>query len=507
MQIQRIGVIGGGTAGYLTALGLKKHFPKTTVELIESSKIPVIGVGEASTPYLGHYLHNILEIDLKEFYESARPTWKLGIRFDWGKSPDNIFNYPFGKTSLGKASQISGNLNRSSPASLLMDDKRFPIFKNDLTSKGSITTGLYNYKFAYHLDNRRVVQFLQNKANDFGIVRKDEMISTIETDEHGESVKAIKTEKGEILKYDIYFDCTGFRSLLLGKTLNSTFISYDQSLFADSAVTGHCPLEEQIAPYTFSRVMNHGWCWDIPTQKERHIGYVFSSEFCDEVEAKHELISRFKDVSNISVLRFSSGRRSHFWKGNVVGIGNSHAFVEPLESTGLHMIVQSIITVINAIKLKNKIPEDITSVNNLINNQWDYLRWFLAMHYKFQGKSSTPFWLACRNQTDISGIQDLIDIFSNRGLLTELSNNEKFVIMEYIKDPLFSLRGIDQILLGMGIEPGVKAKYSDHEINEWMDYEKQMENEVKSAIFQKDAINLLEIEPSLLGHPKDLSDL
>ncbi len=507
MNIRRIGIIGGGTAGYLTALGLKKTFPEFTVELIESSEIPVIGVGEASTPYLGHYLHNSLELDLQEFYRSVRPTWKLGIRFDWGAGPAHVFNYPFGKTELGKANKFSGDINRSSITSMLMTHKRSPVFRKGKNGRTTIDSRLQDYKFAYHIDNKSFVSYLQKKADDFGVQRLDKKITRVIPNDKSGTISMVMSESGEKFRYDLYFDCTGFRSLLMGEALQSDFISYGKSLFADTAVISTCPHDGPMRPYTYSRTMNYGWCWDIPTQDERHLGYVFSSRYCSVEEAVNELMARFKIINTPTTLRFKSGRRTHFWKGNTIAIGNAHAFVEPLESTGLHMIVQSILAVIESIDGEGGIKVDSETVNDQINSHWDYLRWFLAMHYKFQGRLNTPFWAACRDETDISGIQDLVDIYTNRGLLTELGKNEQFVLMEFIKDPLFSLRGIDQVLLGMGISPGIGISYSENDYKKWETHERLLEKELVNAIPQREALEILNADPSLLGHAKDLSDL
>ena len=173
-----------------------------------------------------------------------------------------------------------------------------------------------------------------------------------------------------------------------------------------------------IKPFTTAETMNAGWCWNTPSVEDDHRGYVFSSQFLSDDEAAEEMRSKNPGMGDHRVIRFKTGRREHFWKGNVVAIGNSYGFVEPLESTGLHMIILEINQLVLNFPRSKKDTAIRGIVNRTLNAHWDDVRWFLAVHYRFNKKLDTPFWQACRNAVDIGGAQERVDLFRERTPLT-----------------------------------------------------------------------------------------
>lgn len=446
--IRTVGVIGGGTAGYFTALALKAKRPWLDVSLVESRDIPIIGVGEASVSYMVMFLHHFLGIDAAEFYQRVRPTWKLGIKFEWGTRPEGFvapFDWGTGSVGLVGSLRETGNVNEATLEAMLMTEDRVPVYRGE---KGHVSLLKY-LPFAYHMDNARLVRYLTELAERRGVRHVDATVAEVRLagpDRVGELV----TTDGRRLSYDFYVDCTGFRSLLLEKALGTPFESYASSLFTDSAVTGVRAHGGHIKPYTTATTMNAGWCWTIPTPEEDHLGYVFSSAMIDPDEAAAEMARRFPGVTRDALVRFRSGRHRDAWRGNVMAVGNSYAFVEPLESSGLLMIATAVQILLRLLPVSHRDPMPAEMANRALAHRWDAIRWFLSIHYKFNGRLDTPFWKEARTNTDISGMEPLLRLFQAGAPLTA---RDPFT--RYLADgaaPLFyGLEGIDTMLLGQGV--------------------------------------------------------
>ena len=414
-EYRTVGIIGGGTAGYLTALALRKKLPHLQVTLIESPTIPIIGVGEGTTPIMVKFLHAYLERDVHELYEKVQPTWKFGVKFEWGQPGDYYFNYAFHPGPILDAVYYGGEFNEYSLGSLLISNERAPIVANE---GGQLTSLIDRIPFAYHLDNGRFVAYLKEQAVRDGVELLELSVTEFAPTGDGESLDHIVTDDGEERRFDLYVDCTGFRAEIMGETLGSPFHSYEGSLFCDRAIVANVPHGGHIKPFTTAETMNAGWCWNTPSVEDDHRGYVFSSQFLSDDEAAEEMRSKNPGMGDHRVIRFKTGRREHFWKGNVVAIGNSYGFVEPLESTGLHMIILEINQLVLNFPRSKKDTAIRGIVNRTLNAHWDDVRWFLAVHYRFNKKLDTPFWQACRNAVDVGGAQERVDLFQERTPLT-----------------------------------------------------------------------------------------
>ncbi|AFZ26486.1 2-polyprenyl-6-methoxyphenol hydroxylase-like oxidoreductase [Cylindrospermum stagnale PCC 7417] len=414
---QTVGILGGGTAGYLTALAFRALRPDIKVTLIESSAIPVIGVGEATTPELVKFLHSprFLGLDIVDFYQRVRPTWKLGIKFQWGLPDDYEFTFPFQRGRLLESHLYESTLNNQSLGAMLMSGDRIPVFDQ---GDGTPLSLLHQVRWAYHLDNRRFIRYLKEEAIAAGINHLDVKISDAQMSADGENITHLITEDGRQLAYDLYIDCSGFRSFLLEQKLGSKFVSYAGTLGTDHAIAATVPHNGTIKPYTLAETMNNGWCWNIPFEDADHRGYVFSSAFCSDEQAVAEMRAKNPGMSEPSLIKFRSGRHEHFWKGNVVAIGNSYAFVEPLESTAIHMIVQELELLLTHFPASKRDQAVKSVLNRKINHRWDSLRWFLGIHYKFNHRLSTPFWQAVNRDTDISGAAERVALFQERAPLS-----------------------------------------------------------------------------------------
>ncbi len=436
-------VVGGGTAGYFAALALKREFPDVDVTLIESSKIPVIGVGEATTTLMPPFLHVQLGLDIVELYRDVRPTWKMGIKFDWGLPGDYYFNYPFGNGNPVEAYAHDGHINDQSLCSLMMSADRAPIVLDD---DGEPVSLLEHMPYAYHLENESFVAHLAKCARRAGIRHLDAEIETVVPTADRESVDRLILDDGRELRADLYVDASGFRALLIEKALGSSFISYASSLFCDTAVVAEVPRRGPIQPYTTAQTMDAGWCWRIPVEDEDHRGYVFSSAHLTVDEARDEMRAKNPDMGDTWTVRFRSGRHEEFWKGNTVAVGNAYGFVEPLESTALHMVVAEMRVLIRCLRSAADGRCDRAFANESVGSHWDYLRWFLGMHYRFNRKSDSDFWRTCRDTVDVSGIEPMLERFRREGPVMEGG-----ISPQDIPDPVFNYHGVVTMLLGQQV--------------------------------------------------------
>jgi len=239
-----VGIVGGGTAGYLTALALRRHRPELEVTLIESSAIPVIGVGEATTPEIVRMLHSphFLGRDILDFYRRVEPTWKLGIKFQFGPRD---FTFPFQRGRLLESKLYDGHLNNQSLAAMLMATDRGPVIRDE---EGRVTSLAHLVRWAYHLENRRFVRYLAEEAAAAGVTHVDAKIAEVRKTPDGEGVAELVTDDGRRLSFDLYVDCSGFRSLLLEGALGSPYRDWSSTLFTDRAITASVPHDGTVKP-------------------------------------------------------------------------------------------------------------------------------------------------------------------------------------------------------------------------------------------------------------------
>ncbi len=487
-------VVGGGTAGFLAALALRAQLPHLDVCLIESSEIPIIGVGEATIPTFIRFLHYLLQIDVEDFYAKVQPTWKLGIKFDWGRPGEYHFHAPFdwARNNIGILGSIENdqNINSMTVEALMMERDATPLFK---TATGEYHSLLSKIPFAYHIDNRRLVAYLHELVKKAGIRYLDRKIAEVVRSTDGERVDHLVTTDGERLAFDFFVDCSGFRSLLLEQTLGSPFVPYASSLFTDRALVFNAPHGGRIKPYTTAHTMPSGWAWNIPQMEEDHLGYVYASAFCDEEQARREARARFPEMHDPhGVVKFRSGRHAEAWKGNVAAVGNAYAFLEPLESTGLFMITLGILRLISLFPNGKHHRAEQQLYNSDLARSWDSLRWFLAIHFKFNHKLSTPFWRAAQEQTDISGIQTMLELFQDQAPLKQ--RNRRVPSLSEI--PFYGVAGLDCILLGQQV-PARLCKSAETP-SAWQQRKKEALALIDTALPAEEALRVVRQHPELL---------
>lgn len=423
-MVKQVLVLGGGSAGFLAAITLKAKIPQLSVTVLRSKDIGIIGVGEGTTALVPGHLHGFLGIPLADFYRLADPQWKLGIRFRWG--PRESFDYPFGpqyNTQHPGLSRWTGYY--------LRDDERFDSLGiySSLMSAGKVFRKapdgnmLYDKAIAYHLENEKFVAALESVARQVGVQIDDDTVTEVQmSDANGDDgdprVTGLRLASGRVATADLFIDCSGFYSLLIGKTLGERFVSFKDTLFCDRAVVGGWQRgDEPILPYTTADTMDAGWCWQIEHEHRINRGYVYSSAFISDEDAEREFRARNPKVGPTRIVKFVAGRYERSWVGNVIGIGNAAGFVEPLEATSLSTICNAakwLTLTLTECDLQAR-PIDRTLFNRAMTGTWEVIRGFLGIHYKFNTRLSTPFWRECQEKTHLAEATEVVEYYQERG--------------------------------------------------------------------------------------------
>ena len=442
-EIKTIGILGGGTAGYLTALALQKMHPAIKTTILESSRIPVIGVGESTTTEIVPFLHRTLGIDPVECFREVEPTIKLGIRFEWGQPGDYHFNFNFYAGHQMESFYFEENILNSNWASVLMNQGKIPVLRDD---EGNLISMLGQIPFSYHIDNKNLIQYLRKVLKQRKIEILDVEIDKVHLDDK-DFVSCLESTDSQKHAFDLYVDCSGFRSKILGDALKTEFLPFKSTLITDKAITFNLPHNNKINPYTTVATMNNGWCWTIPTQDENHFGYVHSSKFCTEEEAVAEIEKKYGAIQDHKVVHFRTGRHAKAWNKNVFALGNAYGFIEPLESTAIQTAVHSIMTLCKLMPNSMSDTSAIAGINQEIIATWDKFRWFIGMHYKFNQQLDTPFWQHCREHTDIGDAKMIMDLFNHRPPLSA-SNFGTFSPYTALESLVFNSYSYDTLILG-----------------------------------------------------------
>jgi tryptophan halogenase len=418
-MIRSVLILGGGSAGLLAALTLKRKIPSLEVEVVFSSRIGVIGVGEGTVPYVPAHLHQYLGMDEHEVFNAIQPVIKLGVRFAWGRR--DHFDYTFtGRQQAWRWPDLprnNGFYGWDDPSAMdlssaLMDRARAlprrPDGVPDLPPPGS--------NHAWHIENKLFVAWLEKACRREGVRFTDAELAGVETG--GQGIAAIRLSDGSVRNAGFYIVSSGFTSELIGKALGEPFEDFSASLFCDRAVAGGWERgEEPVLPYTLSETMEAGWCWRIDHPGRIHRGYVFSSSHASDEEATEAYLKVAPKAVNPRVVRFRSGCYRRSWIGNVAGVGNAAGFVEPLEATALMVIcLQCRWLADGLIDCELRPNPSLASLYNKLNAAiWRQIRDFLAMHYKFNDRSDTPFWRRCRTEIPLNDVEELVAFYRENG--------------------------------------------------------------------------------------------
>jgi len=416
-RIKKVVILGGGTAGWMTASYLSKMFgTEIKITLIEADTIPKIGVGEATVPNLQRAFFDFLGIPEDEWMRECNASFKGAVKFvNWRKTPDaqgnNHFYHHFGLIPNCDNVPLSQywNLRRETQGNDEAMDYSCYFQSAILDAKLSprMLDGARTMAYAWHFDAHLVAAYLAKLATGWGVERVIDELETVEHHPDG-SIAALTTKKGGRYDGDLFVDCSGFRSLLINKAMNEPFIDMSNHLFCNSAVAASVPHDDAangIEPYTSAIAMKNGWTWKIPMLGRFGSGYVYASDFVSQDQATDEFLKLWNldpNKVNLNHIRFRTGRNRRTWVKNCVSIGLSSCFLEPLESTGIYFIYAAIYQLAKHFPDKSFNPTLIERFNEEIETMYDDSRDFLQAHYFTTSRDDTPFWLANKNDLHLS---------------------------------------------------------------------------------------------------------
>jgi tryptophan halogenase len=458
--IRKIVIVGGGTAGWMTAAGLVamlKGLP-IAIELVESAEIGTVGVGEATVPHIRNY-NARLGLDEADFMRKTQATYKLGIEFrDWGRKgeayvhPFGAFGHPIGGAPFHqhwlrarKAGQADSIEAYSLPIMAGFAGKFAPP-SPDPRSLGS------TFNYAYQFDAGLYALYLRAYSEARGVVRTEGKIATVVQRPEDGFVTGVTLERGQTLEGDLFIDCSGFRGLLIEQALKAGYEDWTRWLPCDRAAAVPCDSVEPATPLTRATSDQAGWRWRIPLQHRVGNGYVYCSSYISDDEAARVLLSKLdgEPQQDPRFLRFVTGRRKTQWLKNVVAIGLSSGFLEPLESTSIHLIQVAITTLLELFPHRGFDPADQDEYNRVMDLEFERIRDFLVLHYHANQRDDSDFWNDRRAAPIPGSLAEKMALFRERGTVVCYKDG-------FFKEPSWLAVYLGQNIMPAGHDPLVEA--------------------------------------------------
>jgi tryptophan 7-halogenase len=453
-------VVGGGTAGWMTAAALAGVLTRqqVSVRLVESDEIGTVGVGEATLPQMKEF-NDYVGIIESDMMRKTNASFKLGIEFvDWG-SKGSSYIHPFGAHGKPTGSIAfhhqwvraleagrTYNIEDFSYAIVAARRNKFEFPAGDQTAVNS------TYSYAYHFDATLYARFLRGFAEARGARRTEGKVVDVALHPESGDIASIKLQSGESIAGDLFIDCSGFRGLLIGRDPENGYEDWSKWLPCDTALAVPCARAGQFAPHTRSTAREAGWQWRIPLQSRTGNGYVFSSAFISEDAAAATLMKNLDGapLGDPRLIRFKSGRRLKSWRGNCLSIGLASGFLEPLESTSIYLVQMAIVNLLKLFPRKPIDPILIAEFNRLVDLEYERVRDFLILHYYTNTRDDSEFWKYCRNMDVPESLREKIALFVHRGHI------EKY------KDGLFAPPSWLSVFLGQGLRPKHYDRLADN---------------------------------------------
>jgi tryptophan halogenase len=445
--VQSVIVVGGGTAGWMAAAVLATSFPseRLSVTVIDSPEIGTIGVGEATIPPILQ-LNALLGLDEDELVRHTQATYKLGIEFrNWGAVGERYF-HPFGLSGsdLGGIHfhhhwlrAREGELAEYSLTTMAAYAGRFGRPADDPRNV------LSRMSYALHFDASLYATVLRDLAVNLGVRHVQGNITQVRLNPQSGFVESVELADGRAFTAPLYIDCSGFRGLLIERALETGYINWSQWLPMDRAIAVQSAVTGPPTPFTRSTAGEAGWRWRIPLQHRVGNGHVYCSQFLDDELAQAELLSNLDAPATGSPrrLQFTTGRRRLSWNRNVVALGLASGFIEPLESTSIHLIQRGVVTLMSLFPAAGFNQAEIDEYNRLMAIELEAARDFIILHYKQTQREDTPFWRHVRHMEVPDSLRQRMELFANMGRL-------------FIEpDELFTRTSWVAVLLGQGLRP------------------------------------------------------
>jgi tryptophan halogenase len=481
-RIKKVVIAGGGTAGWMAAALLSKTLGKVIdVTLIESDEIGTVGVGEATIPPLVTYLR-LLDIKEQDFMAATQGTFKLGILFENWKDVNDKYLHPFGTT--GKDHWTAGFQHfwlkdRERGSTVEYGDY---CLESVAARKGKFAhLPKQGLNYAFHIDATLFAGFLREFSKPLGVNRIEGKIVDINMHPESGFIKSLKLESGQVVEGDLFIDCTGFRGLLIEQTLHTGYEDWTHWLPCDRAVALQTDSTIEAIPYTRAIAHHAGWQWRIPLQHRVGNGLVYCSGYMSDDEARAYLLKNIVGGhrGKPRVLKFATGRRKKNWNKNVVALGLASGFVEPLESTSIHLIQQGIIRLMQLFPHQGIRQTDIDEYNTQSLTEIEYIRDFIILHYKVTNRQDTPFWNYCRTMDVPDSLAHRIQLFRETGCVIRA------------REDLFKENSWIQVMLGQGIIPEqfhqVANVMSDEELTRFMQNIKSRVDQTVAKLPQHEA--------------------
>ncbi|GFE80560.1 tryptophan halogenase [Steroidobacter agaridevorans] len=444
-------IVGGGSAGWMAAAALAQALKGAhPISLIESEEIGTVGVGEATIPPL-QFFNKVLGINEREFVRATQASFKLGIQFrNWGHAGHRYF-HQFGEIGANldgvsfhqfwlrlNAHGHPHPLHDYSPTAVAAAQGRF------LPPFPTMPDDLPQLTYAYHFDAGLYARFLRNYAEQRGVVRHEGRIVHVDRDGERGSIKGLRLHDDRTVTGDFFLDCSGFQGLLIERTLGTGFEDWSHWLPCNRALAVPCERNnEDFAPYTRSTAHRAGWQWRIPLQHRTGNGHVYCSNYIGDDEAARLLLANLdaKLLAEPRLLRFTTGRRKKFWNGNCLALGLAGGFMEPLESTSLHLVQSAIFRFLSLMPLSTSgDPAAEEEFNRLSIAEYEQVRDFIILHY-VANRRDEPFWRDCRRMSIPDSLAHRLELFRSRGKVARHDGQ------------LFADASWVAVMLGQGVQP------------------------------------------------------
>lgn len=471
--IKKVVILGGGTAGWMSAALLKKLLGTAIdVELVESEMIGTVGVGEATIPPIKLF-NSVLGINEAEFLRETKATIKLAIKFEHWKEQGHSYYHTFGAAGKSLAFcqfhhllQKNGNIE-----DLWQYDLNYLCAESGKFAHIKTQDPIIDLPHAYHFDATLYAKFLRKHSERLGVKRTEGMVEDVKQCQTSGNIQGLILKSGCFIEGDLFIDCSGFKGLLIQEKLHTGFEDWSHWLRCDRAVAIPSERLEKTLPYTRSIAHSAGWQWRIPLQHRNGNGIVYNSDFYSETQAADILLNNLdsKAIGDPNFIKFKTGRRYKQWHKNVVAVGLSSGFLEPLESTSIHLIQSALVRLVHLFPHEGINDADITEYNQQSKIEFEQIRDFLILHYHVNNRTDSLFWRDMQNMAIPESLQHKIELFADNGRLFREQND------------LFNEGSWLQVMLGQGIKPKdyhpIANNMPDQQIKEMLRKIKQIKDE------------------------------